>query len=231
MEHFVSRKALDIDGLGFETIEMLYDAGLIKNVADIYDLKKEDLLKLERVGEKSADNLIAGIEKSKRIPFERVLYGIGIRYVGETVAKKLALHFKNMEAIERATYEELLLAEEIGEKIAASIVEYFKDHRNLAIIDRLKKAGLQMEVHPDSIMKPVSDKLNGLTFVISGTFTKFSRDELKLIIEQNGGKNQSGITSKTKFLIAGTEAGPSKLEKAKSLKVPIISEDDFEKMI
>jgi DNA ligase (NAD+) len=136
-----------------------------------------------------------------------------------------------MEAIERATYEELLLAEEIGEKIAASIVEYFKDHRNLAIIDRLKKAGLQMEVHPDSIMKPVSDKLNGLTFVISGTFTKFSRDELKLIIEQNGGKNQSGITSKTKFLIAGTEAGPSKLEKAKSLKVPIISEDDFEKMI
>jgi DNA ligase (NAD+) len=231
MEHFVSRKALDIDGLGFETIEMLYDAGLIKNVADIYDLKKEDLLKLERVGEKSADNLIAGIEKSKMIPFERVLYGIGIRYVGETVAKKLAIHFKNMEAIEKATFEELLLAEEIGEKIAASIVEYFKDHRNLVIIDRLKKAGLRMEVHPDSIMKPVSDKLNGLTFVISGTFTKFSRDELKLIIEQNGGKNQSGITSKTKFLIAGAEAGPSKLEKAESLKVPIISEDDFAKMI
>ena len=231
MEHFVSRKALDIDGLGFETIELLYDAGLIKNIADIYDLQKEDLLKLERVGEKSADNLIAGIEKSKKIPFERVLYGIGIRYVGETVAKKLALHFKNIEAIEKASVEELLLAEEIGEKIAASIVEYFKDDRNIAIIDRLKASGLQMELHPDSIMQPVSEKLKGLTFVISGTFSKFSRDELKLIIEQHGGKNQSGITSKTKYLIAGVEAGPSKLEKAETLKVPIISEEDFVKMI
>ncbi len=231
MEHFVSRKALDIDGLGFETIELLYETGLIKNIADIYDLKKEDLLSLERVGERSADNLIAGVEKSKKIPFERVLYGIGIRYVGETVAKKLAIHFNNIYTIEKATFDELLMAEEIGEKIAASIIDYFKDTRNLTIISRLKASGLQMEIHPDSIMKFVSDLLKGLTFVISGTFTKFSRDELKLIIEQNGGKNQSGVTSKTKYLIAGAEVGTSKLEKAESLKVAIITEEDFIKMI
>ncbi len=230
MEHFASRKAMDIDGLGIETIELLFDAGLIHNIADFFYLNKEQLLSLERVGDKSADNLIKGIEDSKKIPFERVLYGMGIRYVGETVAKKLALHFKTIDAIENACLEDLLQTEEIGDKIAESIIEYFKDKRNLEIVERLKQAGLQMEIHPDSIKQPVSDKLKGLSFVISGTFEKHSRDELKILIELHGGKNQSGVTSKTTYLIAGEEAGPSKLEKAESLKIKIINEDDFIQM-
>jgi DNA ligase (NAD+) len=231
MEHFVSRKALDIDGMGFETIELLFNSGLIHNVADIYDLKKEQLQGLGRFAEKSADNLIAGIEKSKSIPFERVLYGIGIRYVGETVAKKLAMKFINMDRIENANIEELLSTDEIGERIAESIVEYFKDERNRGIVERLKKEGLQMKVNPESIKQPISDKLNGLNFVISGTFNKFSRDELKNIIEQNGGKVQSGVSAKTNYLVAGEDPGSSKVTKAESLKIPIINENDFAEMI
>lgn len=231
MEHFVSRKALDIDGMGFETIELLFNAGLIHNVADIYDLKKEPLLGLGRFAEKSADNLITGIQKSKNIPFERVLYGIGIRYVGETVAKKLAMKFRNMEKIENASIEELLSTDEIGDRIAESIVEYFKDERNRKIVERLKKEGLQMEINPESIKQPISDKLNGLNFVISGTFTKFSREELKSLIEQHGGKVQSGVSAKTSYLVAGEDPGPSKIEKAESLKIKIINEQHFVEMI
>jgi len=230
MEHFVSRKAMDIDSMGAETIEMLFNKGLIKNIADIYDLKKEDVIHLERMAEKSAANLIEGIEKSKEVPFMRVLFAIGIRYVGETVAKKLALHFKNIDNIADATTEQLLEAEEIGEKIAESIRDFFAIESNRQIIKRLREKGLKLELSEAENTK-VSDKLAGKTFVVSGVFAKFSRDELKKAIEDNGGKNVGSISAKTDYVVAGENMGPSKLEKAQKLNVPIITEDDFIKMI
>jgi len=230
MEHFVSRKAMDIDSLGGETIGQLYDAGLVKNIADLYELKKEDLLQLERMAEKSVTNLLAGIEASKKVPFERVLYAIGIRHIGETTAKKLAYYFKNIDALSVATLEQLNEVGDIGEKIAHTIVAYFADERNQAIISRLKTQGLQFELSQEQLIN-TSDKLNGLSFVVSGVFSKFSRDELKKVIEQNGGKNVGSISGKTSYVIAGENMGPEKLKKAEKLGIKIISEDDFITMI
>jgi DNA ligase (NAD+) len=226
MEHFVSRKAMDIDSLGGETIAQLYDAGLVKTIADLYELKKEDLLQLERMAEKSVNNLLAGIEDSKKIPFERVLYAIGIRHIGETTAKKLAYYFKNMDALAAATLEQLNEVGDIGEKIAQTIVAYFADERNRAIINRLKQHGLQFELSQEQLTN-TSDKLKDLSFVVSGVFSKFSRDELKKVIEQNGGKNVGSISGKTSYVIAGENMGPEKLKKAEKLGIKIISEDDF----
>ena len=230
MEHFVSRKAMDIDSLGAETIDMLFQKGLVRTIADIYDLKKEDIVTLERMAEKSAANLIEGIEKSKAIPFTRVLFALGIRFVGETVAKKLALHFKTIDALMNATFEQLLEADEIGDKIAASIKEFFANEKNVDIIKRLREKELQFELSEAENTK-VSDKLAGKTFVVSGVFAKFTRDELEKAIEDNGGKNVGSISKKTTYIVAGENMGPSKLEKAQKLNVPIITEDDFIKML
>jgi DNA ligase (NAD+) len=230
IEHFVSRKAMDIDSLGGETIEQLYDKGLIKNIADLYDLKKEQLLPLERMAEKSANNLIAGVEASKKVSFERVLYGIGVRHVGETTAKKIARKIKSMDALMRSTEEELLQVGEVGEVIAKSIVNFFADKENRSIIERLKKQDLQFELSEEQ-MQSTTDKLGGQTFVISGVFQKHSRDEMKDLIEKNGGKNTGSISGKTNFLLAGDNMGPEKLKKAEKLGVKIISEDEFLEMI
>ncbi len=228
IEHFISRKAMDIDGMGPETIDLFYEAGLVKNVADLYELTFDKIIDLERIADKTANNILQGIEKSKERPFERVLYAIGIRYVGETVAKKLARHFLNIDAIIEASIEELMLADEIGEKIAQSVVDYFKDDQKLKIVNRLRAYGLKFEVE---INKNATNKLEGKSFVISGVFEKVSRDELKKIIEENGGKNSSSISSKTDFLIAGKNMGPKKLEKAERLGVKMINEDEFLKML
>ncbi|GIU70035.1 MAG: DNA ligase [Candidatus Woesearchaeota archaeon] len=224
--HFTSRKAMAIESLGEETIEQLFDAGLIYNIADIYDLKKEQLLPLERMAEKSAQNLIDGIEQSKKVPFERVLFAIGIRHIGETTAKKLAYYFKNIDALKSATKVQLLEVGDIGEIIAQSITDYFKNPQNHEIIERLKKAGLQFELSKEQLAN-TTDKLKGLTFVISGVFNKISRDDLKKLIELNGGKNTGSISGKTSYLVAGENMGPEKLKKAQSLGVKIISEDQF----
>jgi DNA ligase (NAD+) len=230
IEHFVSRKAMDIDSLGGETIEQLYNEKLIKNIADLYELKKEQLLPLERMAEKSANNLIEGVEASKKVSFERVLYGIGIRHVGETTAKKIARKIKSMDALMRSTEEELLQVGEVGEVIAKSLVHFFANEENISIINRLKKAGLQFELSEEQ-MQSTTDKLGGQTFVISGVFQKHSRDEMKDMIEKNGGKNTGSISGKTNFLLAGDNMGPEKLKKAEKLGVKIISEDDFLEMI
>ena len=230
MEHFVSRRAMDIDSLGAETIAQLYDAGLIKNCADLFQLKKEDVLKIDRMAEKSVNNLLAGIEASKRVPFERVLYGIGIRHIGETTAKKLAYYFKNIDSLKNATLEQLLEVGDIGETTAKAIIDYFSDKRNIEIIDNLKSHGLQFELSDAQLINS-SDKLKGLSFVVSGVFSKFSRDDLKKTIEQNGGKNVGSISGKTSYVIAGENMGPEKHKKAEKLGVHIISEDDFIKMI
>ncbi len=230
IEHFVSRKALNIDSLGSETIAQLYDAGLIKNIADLYQLKKEDLLKLDRMAEKSANNLLAGLEASKNIPFESVLYGIGIRHIGETTAKKIAYYFKNIVALQNATLEQLLEVGDIGEKTAQTIIAYFADQRCVEIIEKLKSFGLRFQLSEEQLVN-TSNKLKDLTFVISGTFSKFSRDDLKKTIEQNGGKNVASISGKTSYLIAGDNMGPEKLKKAEKLAVKIISEDDLINMI
>lgn len=230
MEHFVSRKAMDIDSLGAETIDVLYEKGLVKNIADLYALKKEDIVTLERMAEKSAANLLEGIEQSKKVPFMRVLFALGIRFVGETVAKKLALHFKNIDNLMNATFEQLLEADEIGEKIAASVKEYFANEKNVEILNRLRASGLQFELSEAENTK-VSDKLAGKIFVVSGVFSKFSREEIEKAIEDNGGKNVSSVSKKTSYIIAGENIGPSKLEKAQKLNVPIISENDFLKML
>ncbi len=227
LEHFVSRKALDI-GLAEATIEQLYQQGLLKNIADFYTLKKEDLLHLERFAEKSADNLIASIESSKKIPFQRVLYALGIRFVGETVAKTLAGYFGSIDTLRNASFDMLLEADEIGEKIARSITDYFSDVQNIGLIDKLKAAGLHFETEKK---EAGSDKLTGKSIIISGVFQRHSRDELKELIEHHGGKNVSSISSKTDFLLAGENIGPSKLEKVKKLGIPMISEDEFLKMI
>ncbi|OFY87432.1 MAG: DNA ligase (NAD(+)) LigA [Bacteroidetes bacterium RIFCSPLOWO2_12_FULL_35_15] len=230
MEHFVGRRAMDIDSLGAETIAQLFDAGLVKTVADLYELKKEDLLKLGRMAEKSVNNLLEGIEASKKVTFERVLYGIGIRHIGETTAKKLAYYFKNIDALKNATLEQLLEVGDIGETTAQSIIDYFTDKHTVKIIEDLKSHGLQFELSEEQLIN-TSDKLNGLSFVVSGVFSKFSRDELKKAIEQNGGKNVGSISGKTSFVIAGENMGPEKHKKAEKLGVKIISEDDFIKMI
>ncbi len=230
MEHFVGRRAMDIDSLGAETIAQLYDAGLVKNVADLYELKKEDVLKLDRMAEKSVNNLLAGIEVSKKVPFERVLYGIGIRHIGETTAKKLAYYFKNIDALKNATLEQLLEVGDVGETTAKAIIDYFADERTANIINRLRYYGLQFELSEEQLTLS-SEKLKDLSFVVSGVFSKFSRDDLKKTIEQNGGKNVGSISSKTSYVIAGENMGPEKHKKAEKLGIPIISEDDFIKMI
>jgi DNA ligase (NAD+) len=230
MAHFISRKAMNIDGLGEETIEQLYNANLIGNVADLYELKKEQLLPLERMAEKSVNNLLKGIEESKEIPFDRVLYAIGIRFVGQTVAKKLARHYGSIEELAKATYDELIEVEEIGGKIAESVIAFFSEEKNREIIRRLKEHGLKMAFDSTASHRQ-SDILGGKAFVVSGVFARFSRDELKEAIEAFGGKNVGSISGKTSYVIAGENMGPSKLSKAQKLGVPIISEDDFLKMI
>lgn len=229
IQHFITRKAMDIDGLGGETVALLFNAGLVTNYADLYELKKEQIIPLERMAEKSAENLINGIEKSKTIPFERVLYALGIRYVGETVAKKLAKHYKSIDAIAQASIMDLILVDEIGDKIAQSVVQFFENQENIRIIDKLKSYGVQLESGEDDVL--LSEKLKGKTFVVSGVFEIYSRDELKKAIEDNGGKVGSSISSKTDYVIAGDNMGPSKLEKANQLKIAIITELDFKQMI
>lgn len=231
MEHFTSRKAMNLDGLGRETIELFFEKGLLKNIADIYSLKKEQIISLERMGEKSAQNLLEGIEKSKQVPFERVLYAIGIRYVGDTVAKKLARYFKTISAIENATREQLSEAPEVGEKIAESIIEFFKKDVNRKIIKRLQEAGLQFSIVETEENKKLSDILKGKSVVVSGVFKNYSRDQMKQLIEQHGGKASGSVSSKTSYLLAGDESGPAKLEKAAQLGVNVISEEEFLKLI
>ena len=225
IEHFVSRKAMDIDGVGPETIDLLLENGLINNIADLYDLKKEDIIPLERLGEKSADNMIKGIEKSKNRSFEKVLYALGIRHVGETTAKKLARHFKSLDNLINASMEQLVKVGDVGEKIAESIKDFFANQENMELIKRLKEKGLHFELTDDEL--PKSDKLQGKKFVISGTFTHFSRNELKKNIEENGGKLVSSVSKNTDYLLAGEKPGPSKISKAESLHIPIISEADY----
>jgi len=226
IEHFISRKAMDIDGLGGETVTLLYKNGLVTNYADLYELKKEQVLPLERMAEKSADNLMKSIEQSKEIAFERVLFALGIRFVGETVAKKLAKHYKNIDALMQADYHELINVDEIGDKIALSIRSFFKDEGNLELINRLKNYGLQFAVEAKESTQ-VSNKFEGMTMVVSGKFETFSRDEIKQKIEDYGGKNGSSITGKTSVVVAGADMGPAKLEKATKLGILIWTEDDF----
>ena len=228
--HFISRKALNIDGLGEETIELLFNKGLIKDIADLYLLTKDQLLKLERFANKSAENAIQSIEESKNISFPRVLYGIGIRYVGETTARKLALHFGTIENIETASIKQLLEVEEVGDRIAQSIVEYFSNPITINLIERLKHAGLQLKVD-ESLNQKISEKLNGLSVVISGTFSRISRDELKELIQMHGGKNVSSVSASTSMLVAGDKIGPAKLVKAQKLGVRIVSEEEFFELI
>ena len=226
IQHYISRKAMDIDGLGGETVALLYRNGMVQNYADLYELSVDQVLPLERMAKKSAENLINGIYKSKQIPFERVLFALGIRFVGETVAKKLAKHYKNIDALRQSSIEELTTVDEIGERIAGSVVEFFSNQQNVATIERLRSFGVQLEVvqviNPDA-----TEKLAGKIFVISGVFEIFSRDELKKSIEDNGGKVGSSISSKTDFVIAGENMGPAKLEKAAKLNITIISEKDY----
>ena len=230
IEHFVSRKAMNIDGLGTETIDLFYQAGLIKDIADLYTLKAMDICRLEGLGEKSAVSIVHGIEDSKKVPFERVLFAIGIRFVGETVAKILARAFKSMEALENATMEQLTAVNEIGTKIAQSIVSFFADERSRALVNRLKEFGLQMELAQDE-QEGGSDLLKDKIIVISGVFNHHSRDEYKALIERHGGKNSGSISAKTSFVLAGDNMGPAKREKAQELGVRLVSENEFLEMI
>ena len=229
IEHFVTRRAMNIN-MGPETVEDLYEAGYVKNAADLYTLEIADLLRLERWAEKSASNLIASLEESKQVSFERVLYGLGIRYVGETVAKRLVSAFHSMEQLEQASLEELTAVDEIGGRIAQSVIDYFADERNRVLVNRLKEYGLQMSV-AEEVLANRSEKLKGLVIVISGTFSKHSRDEYKAMIEQHGGKNSGSVSGKTDYILAGENMGPAKLEKAAKLGVKIINEDEFLNMI
>lgn len=228
VEHFISRKAMDIDGLGSETVQLLFDKNLIRHAADLYTLTREDLLPLDRFAEKSVENILSGIAASTQIPFERVLFAIGIRFVGETVAKKLAKLLKTMDAIRSATVEQLVEIDEIGERIAQSVVSYFEEDRNIDFIQKLKDAGLQMErIEAEG----TTDVLNGLTFVVSGVFERYEREILKAEIEKHGGKVASSVSGKTTYLLAGAGMGPSKLAKAEKLGVKILSENEFDEMI
>ncbi|WCC46318.1 NAD-dependent DNA ligase LigA [Tenacibaculum finnmarkense] len=230
IQHFISRKAMDIDGLGGETVDLLRKEGLIKNYADLYDLKTQQIIPLERMAEKSAQNMIAGIEKSKEIPFEKVLFALGIRFVGETVAKKLAKHFKSIDNLMTASLETLISVDEIGDRIAESITEFSNDLGNIQLINRLKLHGVQLEVSAESLENQ-TDKLVEKVFVVSGVFHQMTRNELKKAIEDNGGKVSSSISKKTSFIVAGDNMGPSKLTKAESLGISIISEQEFIDMI
>lgn len=230
IQHFISRKAMDIEGLGGETVALLVRENLIEDYADLYTLQKDDVLPLERMAEKSTENLIQGIEASKEVPFERVLFGLGIRYVGETVAKKLAKAYKNIEALASATIDDLIAVDEIGERIAHSVVDFFQNEANKNRISRLQSYGLNLEISEEE-KQLQSQKLANLTLVISGVFTKFSRKELQNMIEMHGGKNTSSISKKTDYLVAGENMGPSKLSKAENLGVKIISEDEFLRLI
>lgn len=229
IEHFVTRRAMNIN-MGPETVEDLYEAGYIKDTADLYTLEIADLLRLERWADKSARNLMASLEESKQVPFERVLYGLGIRFVGETVAKRLVSAFHSMEQLEQASFEDLTAVDEIGERIARSIIAYFADERNRTLVNRLKEYGLQMSVAEEKLANR-SEKLKGLSIVISGTFAKHSREEYKAMIEQHGGKNSGSVSGKTDYILAGDNMGPAKLEKAAKLGVKIINEDEFLNMI
>ena len=228
IQHFVSRKAMNIDGIGEETVAQLVNEGVISTLADLYDLTREPLLALDRMADKSVDNLLAGVEASKQVPFERVLFGLGIRFVGETVAKKLAYAFGTMDTLQIATFEELLAVDEIGERIANSLISFFKNQESLQLIARLKLHGLNMEVEKRALDSTV---LEGKTLVVSGVFNSFSRDELKHLIDVNGGKNTGSVSAKTDFLVAGEGMGPSKLKKATDLGVTILSEEEFKNLI
>ncbi|HQK38938.1 MAG TPA: helix-hairpin-helix domain-containing protein, partial [Flavobacterium alvei] len=230
IQHYIPRKAMDIEGLGGETVALLYNNGLVQNYADLYQLTVGDILPLERMAQKSAENLVNGVENSKNIPFERVLYALGIRFVGETVAKKLAKHYKNIQALTQASLMDLVLVDEIGERIAQSVIDFFENQENSLIIERLKNYGVQFET-VEIINPNATNKLSGKTFVVSGVFEQFSRDDLKKAIEDNGGKVGSSISAKTDFVVAGANMGPAKLEKAVKLNIPIISEDDFKTML
>ena len=230
IEHFISRKAMNIDGLGAETVDLLYSVGLIHDAADLYNLRIPHISRLERMGYKSAENIVRSIERSREVPFERVLFAIGIRFVGETVAKKLARAFGSMERLETATFEELVAVDEIGEKIAQSILRFFANEQCRALVARLKEAGLQMEVVVDETIER-TDRLAGKSIVISGVFAQHSRNEYKAMIEQHGGTNVSSISSKTSFILAGRDMGPAKFEKAQKLGVPIVGEEDFLAML
>ncbi len=229
IEHFVSRKAMNIDGLGEETIDLFYQRGLLHNIADIYDLKLEDIASQERLGEKSAQNILDGIEASKNVPWARVLFALGIRMVGETTAKKIARKYNTIDALQWATAEQLCAIEDVGPQIAENIVKYFEDIRNLEILDRLRKAGLQME--GEAAPEPTSDKLAGLSIVISGTFSHHSRDEYKAMIEENGGKNVGSVSKKTSFILAGENMGPEKRKKAEDLGIRLMTEDEFLELV
>jgi len=230
IQHYISRKAMDIEGLGGETVALLFNNELVRNYADLYELTVEQILPLERMAQKSAENLVRGVENSKKVSFERVLYALGIRFVGETVAKKLAKHYKSIDALSQASLMDLVLVDEIGERIAQSVIEFFENQENRHSIDRLKSYGVQFEtieiINPDA-----TEKLAGKTFVVSGVFEQFSRDDLKKAIEDNGGKVGSSISAKTHYVVAGANMGPAKLEKAVKLNIPIISENDFMELI
>ena len=230
IQHYISRKAMDIDGLGGETVHLLRKEGLIENYADLYDLKIEQVIPLERMAEKSAQNMIDGIQKSTAIPFEKVLYALGIRFVGETVAKKLARHFKSIDQLIRANFETLIAVDEIGDKIAESVLEFFNDLGNIQLVNRLKSYGVQLQISEEELSGQ-SDKLKGLVFVVSGVFQLMSRNELKKAIEDNGGKVSTSISKKTNYLIAGDQMGPSKKAKAENLGIAMISEEELIVMI
>jgi DNA ligase (NAD+) len=230
IQHFISRKAMDIDGIGAETVQLLFQEGLIHNYADLYELKEADVVPLERMAEKSASNMIEGIQASTTKSFEKVLFALGIRYVGETVAEKLAHAFISIESLANATKEELVAVDEIGERIAESVCSFFSDNSNRQIVNRLKTYGLQLELSKEKIDSR-GDRLKGLSFVVSGVFERFSRDELKTLIKNNGGKVSSSLSSKTNYLIAGDKMGPSKLEKALSLNIPMIDENAFAELL
>ncbi len=226
--HFISRKAMNIEGLGDETVQLLYDNGLVHDISDLYTLKRADLVRLPRLGEKSADNILRNIEASKQVPFARVLFAIGIRFIGETTAKILARQFKNIDALIHADPEQLIEAEEVGEKIARSIIEYFADTGNMRIVERLRSYGLQFQ---NQVQEGATDRLAGLNFVISGTFVHHSRDQLKELIERHGGRNLSGVSSNVNYLLAGQNIGPAKLAKASKLGVKMINEEEFMQML
>jgi DNA ligase (NAD+) len=229
IEHYISRKAMNIDGLGSETVALLYKNDLVKNYADLYELKTEQIIPLERMAEKSAEKMIQGIEKSKEIPFEKVLFALGIRYVGETVAKKLAKHYKTLENIKNANLLDLILVDEIGERIAQSVIDFFQNQENIIIVERLKSYGVQLESKIENTS--VSEILKGKTLVVSGVFETYGREEIKKVIEDNGGKVGSSISTKTDFVVAGDNMGPAKLEKANQLGIKIISEHDLREML
>ena len=230
IEHFISRRAMNIEGLGPETVDLFYQEGLIHDIADLYTLQTADICRLERMGEKSAENIIQGIERSKEVPYERVLFALGIRFVGETVAKKVAKAFRSIEALASANLDDLIHVDEIGEKIAGSIIQYFANEKNRILVERLRQSGLKLEADEEDL-SGYSDKLKGMSIVISGVFARHSRDEYKALIENHGGKNVGSISKKTSFILAGDNMGPSKLEKAQQLNIPIKDENEFLAMI